>query len=134
MLTLPELRSISAARLEDAQALFDAGRYDAASYLCGYALELALKARICETLHWLDFPETGKDFESYRSFKTHNLNVLLHLSGVENEIFAEFERDWQTLKTWNSERWYDRPGQNEHASAETVLSSTREILRALWSQ
>lgn len=62
MLTVAELRSISAARLEDAETLYNAGRYDGVTYICGYAVELALKARICETLNWAEFPESGKDF------------------------------------------------------------------------
>ena len=134
MLTIAELREISAARLDDAQALFDAGRYDAASYLCGYSLELALKAKICETLNWADFPESGKEFDSYRSFKTHNLEVLLHLSGVEGRIFTELEQEWDTVQRWNSELWYARPGRHMEHSAAGILHSTQEILRALWSQ
>ena len=38
-----ELRAIAAARLEDARSLFD-------------AVELALKARICDTLDWSGYP------------------------------------------------------------------------------
>ena len=45
-----ELRKIAKARLKDAEALLAAHRYDGAIYLCGYAVELALKARICQTL------------------------------------------------------------------------------------
>ena len=62
VLTIAELREISAARLEDAQALFDAGHYDGVVYLCGYAVELALKARICETLDWDGYPSTNREF------------------------------------------------------------------------
>ncbi|HBL27338.1 MAG TPA: hypothetical protein DD490_10940 [Acidobacteria bacterium] len=61
------LRAISAARLEDARQLLAAGRFDGAVYLCGYAVELALKARICDTLGWSDFPETPKEFQPYQS-------------------------------------------------------------------
>lgn len=50
------------ARLKEAQILFKAKRYDAATYLCGYAIELALKARICQTLGYIHFPETNKEF------------------------------------------------------------------------
>jgi HEPN domain-containing protein len=44
------------ARLEDAEALLQSGRYDSAVYLCGYAVELALKARICLNLNWNEYP------------------------------------------------------------------------------
>ena len=134
MLTVAELRSISAVRLEDAQALFNAGRYDASSCLCGYAIELALKARICETLNWAEFPESGKDFEDYRSFRTHNLNVLLFLSGIRNRVLADQEPEWESVMGWNSELWYARPGRHNEQTATGILQSTKEILRTLWSQ
>ncbi|OQY56397.1 MAG: hypothetical protein DRR08_31475 [Candidatus Parabeggiatoa sp. nov. 2] len=62
MATITELRTLARARLKEAQILFLAKRYDAATYLGGYAVELALKARICKTLGWTNFPETNKEF------------------------------------------------------------------------
>lgn len=50
MLTRAELTHIAQARLADAEALHQAGRYDGAVYLCGYAVEVGLKHRICVTL------------------------------------------------------------------------------------
>jgi hypothetical protein len=51
MIDNDELHRIAQARLEDAEALFRSGRYDGAIYIGGYAIEMALKARICETLN-----------------------------------------------------------------------------------
>jgi hypothetical protein len=65
-------------------------RYDGAIYLCGYAIEVALKARTCRTLGWAEFPETNREFENYRSFRTHDLEVLLNLSGVRNRILTDY--------------------------------------------
>ena len=81
-----DLRRVARSRLQEAQILFDAGRYDAAVYLCGYAVELALKARICMGLGWKEYP-TPK--EKYKSFYVHDLDVLLHLSGRESAILAK---------------------------------------------
>ena len=50
VITINDLRAIAKARLEDATALFNNQRFDGAKYLCGYAAELTLKARICATL------------------------------------------------------------------------------------
>ncbi|RCR70169.1 HEPN domain-containing protein [Larkinella punicea] len=50
MLLKADLKRIAQARLHDAKVLLDAGRYDGATYLCGYAIELGLKLRICKTL------------------------------------------------------------------------------------
>ncbi|MEN8219542.1 MAG: HEPN domain-containing protein, partial [Pseudomonadota bacterium] len=62
MIKRTELRKLARARLKEAQLLFAVKRYDAATYLSGYAIEMALKARICQTLKWTDFPETNKEF------------------------------------------------------------------------
>ncbi len=94
LIAIDELDRLSQARLEDAEALFQAGRYDAAVYLCGYGVELALKARICRTLGWDGYPETNIEFRDYRTYRTHDLNVLLHLSGIEAHLMANFRGEW----------------------------------------
>ena len=42
MISVAELDSIARARIEDAKALLTGGRFDGATYLCGYAVEVAL--------------------------------------------------------------------------------------------
>ncbi|MBM4275034.1 MAG: HEPN domain-containing protein, partial [Deltaproteobacteria bacterium] len=86
MLTRQELQKIAKARLQDAEALFQSGRYDGSIYLCGYAVEIGLKNKICKTLRWKGFPSTRSEFENLQTFKTHNLDILLRLSGVEDKI------------------------------------------------
>ena len=81
MILLAELQNLSVARLEDAKILLSVGRFDGATYLCGYSVELGLKARICRILGWSEFPSTGNEFHAYRTFQTHELDVLLRLSG-----------------------------------------------------
>jgi HEPN domain-containing protein len=49
MISRTDLRAIARALLRDAEALLAAKRYDGAFHICGYAVELALKARICRT-------------------------------------------------------------------------------------
>jgi len=89
MLDKREIKKIAKARLKDAEVMVAARRYEGAIYLCGYAVELGLKARICRTLKWTGFPSTNSEFKDYRSFKTHNLDVLLHLTGIEEKIKGE---------------------------------------------
>ena len=57
MISTRDLRSISRARLRDAEELLAARRYDGAFYLAGCAVESALKARACRTLKWTEFPK-----------------------------------------------------------------------------
>jgi hypothetical protein len=45
VIPVAELDKLAKARLDDARALLAANRFDGATYLCGYAVELALKAR-----------------------------------------------------------------------------------------
>ncbi len=106
MIATAELRRIADAKLADAVVLRQAGRYDNAIYLGGYAVELALKARICDTLGWNGYPETGGEFHHLQSFRTHDLGMLLHLSGQETRIKNDFSRAWSTVSLWNSAARY----------------------------
>ncbi len=103
MIPRNELRKIAHARLRDAEILYKNRRYDGAVYLCGYAVEVALKARICRTLKWAGYPATRSEFQSYQSFKTHDLDVLLNLSGVESKIKIQYFAEWSDIAAWEPE-------------------------------
>src|SRR5947209_20526615 len=110
MISVAELDNIARARIEDAKVLLTAGRYDGATYLCGYAVEVALKARICRTLNWTEFPSTGNEFQAYRSFQTHELDVLLRLSGQEARTKQNHFALWNTVAIWKAESGYNAIG------------------------
>ena len=131
MLTIAELREISAARLDDAQALFDAGHYDGVVYLCGYAVELALKARICETLDWDGYPSTNREFRDYLTFRTHDLKVLLRLSGQESRILRDMPKTWRAVAIWNPELRYRLFGSTSVSEAEILLKQMRQVQEAI---
>ena len=114
--------------MEDAEALFDAGRYDAASYLCGYAVEVALKAKICETLNWAGYPSTNREFKELQSFRTHNLSMLLRLSGQESRIRASMPNAWLNVARWNPELRYLIPGSASESSASDLLTQMKLIV------
>lgn len=107
MLLKAELKRIAKERLVDAEILFNAGRFDGATYLCGYVIEIVLKLRICKTLKWEGFPDSRKEFEKYSSFKTHDFDSLLHLSGVEDKVKQSYLSEWSTVRTWNPELRYN---------------------------
>ena len=52
MATRKELKELALLRLSEAETLFAAGLYDGAGYICGYVLELALKARFAGYSTW----------------------------------------------------------------------------------
>ena len=131
MIPLAELDKIAQARLDDAKALLAANRYDGAVYLCGYAMEVALKARICRALNWLDFPRTGGEFQPYKSFQTHELDVLLRLSGQEDRIKQQHFALWNIVAVWKSESRYNIVGTVQKPDAESMIQATEQVMKAL---
>jgi hypothetical protein len=131
MIDKAELRKIAAARLRDAQSLLVAGRYDGATYLCGYAIEIGLKLRICKTLRWRGFPETNAEFRDLQSFKTHDFDALLRLSGIENKIKSQYLVEWLTVKRWNPELRYSKTGSASSQATADFILATSTLLKFL---
>ena len=131
MLNRKTITQIAKARLKDARTLLSAKRFDGAVYLCGYAIELGLKSKICETLNWQGYPESRNEFENYRSFKTHDLDVLLHLSGVEAQIKKSFLAEWSAISQWNPEARYKPIGKVKHIDAKSMLTAAGKLLKQL---
>jgi len=131
MIPVSELDNIAAARLEDATVLLQAGRFDGASYLCGYAVEVALKARICRTLRWSQFPGTAAEFQNLKSFQTHLLDVLLRLSGQEDRIKQEHFALWNRVSLWRVESRYDVAGTVGHKDASAMIQAADQLRAVL---
>ena len=131
MILIDDLLAIANERLEDVDILLQNDRADVAEYLCGYVVELALKARICRTLNWPGFPETRKEFENYASFKTHKLEVLLSLSGHEQRIKADYLSEWSSVEKWDPEARYRRVGQADVVQVVMMWAAARKLLEAL---
>ncbi len=127
-ITPEELKSLSEGKLIDAAILLKEGRFDTAYYLCGYAIELALKRRICLTLDWDGFPK--KDFPDLGSFKTHKLAPLLTMSGFEKKIKKDYLSVWSAVVGWDPELRYSSQGMDRQA-AEVMLASTKSLLEVL---
>ncbi len=131
MVSILELRRSARARLRDAEVLLAAGRYDGAIYLCGYAIETALKARICRTLKWPGYPDTRKEFERFQSFRTHDFAALLRLSGIENRIKANHFTAWNTVLKWDPNVRYSAIGSTSSQEAADMIQSTKALLGVL---
>ena len=125
------LRKLARARLTDANALLKAGRYDGAVYMGGYVVEIALKARICRTLRWAGFPETKSEFQSLLSFKTHDLDILLALSGREQRVKTNHLAEWSAVATWDPKVRYKLPGTAKQADADLLVKAAGILLTAL---
>jgi hypothetical protein len=128
VITIPELQNIAQARIDDATALVECGRADGAIYLCGYAIEVGLKSRICQTLKWEGFPSNNAEFKDYHSFRTHNLDVLLRLSGLEQQTKVAYLTEWSIVRQWDPESRYDPIGNASIADAGAMISAARTLL------
>lgn len=89
------LQQIAESRLQEAKILLANQLPDGALYLAGYALELALKARICKILG-TDYPS-----ENYRSFFTHRYNELIFLAGLSSELDQKRTQDPDFNANWS---------------------------------
>ena len=105
--------------------------FDGAFYLSGYAVELALEARICRTLKWREFPQSGRKFEDCRSLRTHSLEVLLKFSGVEERVTAERPAEWSVVADWDPEKRYQAVGLLAPQQAADMLTSVQRLLEVL---
>lgn len=131
MISRKELRSVARARLRDAQVLLRAKRLDGAFYLGGYAVEVALKARICRTLRWAGFPDAASEFQGLQSLKTHDLEILLRLSGLDAKIKAKYLAEWSAVLNWNPEKRYQPVGKLTAQQAIDMVTSARRLLEVL---
>lgn len=131
MLNTSELKKIARAKIKDAEILSNSRRYDGAIYLCGYAIEIALKTRICKALNWSGYPSTRKDFQNYQSFKTHDLDVLLHISGREDKIKKKFFVEWSVVAAWDPEARYKPIGSAARQDAKLMIQASKKLMSVL---
>jgi hypothetical protein len=131
LILLDDLDRIAMARLADAEALARAGRFDGAVYVCGYAVEVALKARICRTLNWVGFPASSSEFHGLHSFRTHDLLTLLRLSGRKTDIVPTYNTVWEPLEEWRPELRYRPVGSTTAHDAQNMIACTAKLLEIL---
>jgi HEPN domain-containing protein len=104
-----DLQKMAEERVADAAALLDAGRFQAAYYLCGYAIECALKACIAKQIREFDFPDRKLINDSY----VHDLTKLLRVAGIDRLLQGEegrnhdFATNWAIVKDWSEASRYN---------------------------
>lgn len=104
-----DLQVLAEARVVDAEALLQEGRWAAAYYLLGYAVECALKACAAKQFHEHEVP----DKTIVNDFYTHRLDKLLNISGAKVALEAQaaadprFQVNWNAVRDWNETSRYD---------------------------
>jgi HEPN domain-containing protein len=124
-MTRSDLKELSRLRLREAEALYKAHLYYGCVYLAGYAVELALKARICRLLHIEKYPEGDLG----KAFKVHKLDHLKVLAGLSAEINLSKNKElfdnWSKAVGWDPEQRYETPGKYDARTAKIILDSLR---------
>jgi len=124
------LQNLSAVRLREAEVLFDAGLYDGAFYLCGYVVELALKACVCKHLGVSEYPENEPNLKPF--FRTHDFRSLELIAGLRSNIAAkraasfQFDANWALATSWRSEDRYLLNSKSE-SEAHDMLEALRNV-------
>lgn len=125
MIPTMTLRYLVKNRIKDAEILFRNKRYPASLYMAGYAVEIALKYKICRTLQFNNgFPETRQELSAYLHYinrnnpsplqmslgqiRNHNLPDLLFYSGIELRIKSNFHNEWRIINMWKPENRYKK--------------------------
>ncbi|MBN2024574.1 MAG: HEPN domain-containing protein [Pirellulales bacterium] len=96
-------------RLADARILLKNSKHEGAYYLCGYAVECALKACIAKQTKRYQFPDKETVNKSY----THNPTKLVQIAGLKPALDAEIKRDrdfeanWSVVRDWSEESRYE---------------------------
>src|SRR3972149_10979638 len=80
---------------------------------------------------WDGFPESRKEFTSLATFRTHDLDLLLALSGREQRIKSRHFAEWYGVAAWDPEVRYRTPGSTTKADADLLVSSAEVLLKAL---
>jgi hypothetical protein len=110
------LQQLADDRVADADALLQAGRWSAAFYLCGYAIECALKACIAKQINLHDFPDKTLVQRAY----THELLDLLDLAGLKLQLKIDTAPapnplgiNWELVKSWSERTRYQQKSEAE---------------------
>ena len=121
-----DLQKLARLRLKEAEALYKKHLYDGAVYIAGYAVEFALKAKICRLLHLTEYPPSGNIGQW---FKLHDLEQLKMLAGLTEEVTISKNKDlfdnWSKAVGTKKQR-YEPAGKYNAVTAKVILDSIRE--------
>ncbi len=138
-MTRNELRQLADDRLQDALCLASAGRWSAAFYLAGYAVECGLKACVAKLTNQDDFPRDRKFVEQCY---THNLDTLVKIAGLKAALDADiaasaiFDANWRVVVEWSESSRYEQTSQVDAMDLIQAISNSPDgvmpWIRRLW--
>jgi len=140
MPTKYELRKVAWEKFRTAKSLLGQKQWNDASYLCGYAVEILLKVRICVDHGISQFPGNATEFKASQLKKqgwkqnevfSHDLEHLLNKTTLAAHIKSTFMREWSTCIQWSPETRYQPVGTATKTSANQLLADAAVIIRAI---
>ena len=120
-------RAASNERWKDAKCLHNAGRFQGAIYLCGYALECELKHCICRARRVSRMEESEAKSLGHDLLRSLTAADLARQLKLRRELFAAFHR---VNNRWSTEIRYSGAMSSERES-ESFLRDSRWLLRWL---
>jgi HEPN domain-containing protein len=128
-----DFQALTTIRLAEAQMLLDAGLYDGAYYLSGYAVECALKACIARKTRIHDFPPKVSEV---RDMYTHKAADLVRAADLSDSLAdrirscATFSEHWSIVRLWSEESRYQRWSAKEARAVFTAVTDPQHgVLR-----
>lgn len=104
-----ELKKLAELRFSEAKILFSAESYSGSYYICGYAVEMALKAVIARQFRKHVFPDKALVGQLFQ----HNIQNLCNLAGLseklrqQRETTPQFDANWSVVVAWTPEVRYE---------------------------
>jgi hypothetical protein len=148
MIPKPVLKKLIDIRFKGAEILFKNQRYQAAIYISGYSIEIALKLKICRLFSFkMGFPETKAEFSAYKppsskrgiaivvkglkDIRHHRLKELIFYSGVERRVIQTRLNEWNLIAGWDPNMRYDNR-KIQKSDAQAWLSSVQILINTFF--
>jgi HEPN domain-containing protein len=120
-----DFQELAELHLQHAKALLDAHLYSGAYYMCGYAVECALKACICKRTNQFDFHPSP---DESRAAWSHDFGKLIKSAELEGEFNAartadrDLDLKWESVENWLPNSRYEPHGQQEAQELYVAIS------------
>jgi len=135
VISLTDFEKVANARFEDAVTLAMYDRYDVAIYLCGFAVEIALKIRITKERKLTSFPETNAEFNSFPITKIKNHDLVKLRDLLQNSPLTISEHKWRfdlLSKHWDvSYRYRKLSGVNNRLLCFELIEAVEHLLKVI---
>ncbi len=133
-----DFQRLAESRILDAEVLLNGGRWSAAYYLTGYAVECGLKACIAKLTQADDFPDKSRALKCW----THDLTILLDASKLDAAYAAEcaanpgFFSNWGVARDWSEgsryEEWTEAQARRLFSAVADSTTGVLPWIRRCW--